>query len=142
MEPSIGGTVINVIVMSGYAVAAGWRGYHRRREYWTRGSWVGLGLVGVVGIACLALAFMITLAVDNHEAWVGASRSSTRSGYALLALGAMTGGVLLVAGSLGWFALGEPSRQFPFVGSHTSDAPPLLPHRAGSASVDDAPPSA
>ena len=143
MEPRTVGAVINVIVMTGYAVVAGWRGYHRRRDYWTRGSWVGLGLVGVLGVACLALAFMITLAVDNHETWVGAPRSSTRSGYALLALGAMTGGVLLVAGSLGWFALGEPSRQFPLLGSHKSESPtPLFPPPASGAAIDDSPPSA
>ncbi len=142
MEPGTVGTVINVVVMTGYAAFAGWRGYHRRRDYWTRGSWVGLGLVGIVGIACLALAFMITLAVDNHEAWVGAPRSSTRSSYALLALGAMTGGFLLVAGALCWFALGEPSRQFPLLGSQREVPTPPFPRRAGGAAVDDSPPSA
>ena len=135
MEPRTVGVVINLIVMTAYAVGAGWRGYHRRRDHWTRGSWIGLGLVGLVGLAFLALGFMITLAVDNHEAWVGAPRTSTRSGYALLALGGMTGGILLIAGSLSWFALGEPSRQFPLLGSFRRE-PPALARQASERAND------
>jgi hypothetical protein len=117
MEAPTVGAVINILGMAGYAFAATWRGYRRRREHWTRGSWIGLGVTVLVGLSLLAVMLVISAAVDNHEPWVGAPHSSTRSGWVLVSLGSMLGGVLLAAGSLGWFAVGQPTRQFPLGGS-------------------------
>lgn len=118
MEARSVGAVVNLVVIAAYAVGAAWRGYFRRRAHWTRGSWIGLCSVVLVGLSLLALTFVFSAAVDNHEAWVGAPRSSARGGWLLVSLGSMIGGVLLAAGSLGWFAVGEPTQQFPVLGFH------------------------
>jgi hypothetical protein len=117
MEARTVGAAINVLMMAAYAITATTRGYRRRREHWTRGSWIGLGVTVLVGLSLLALMLVISAAVDNHEAWIGAPRSSTRGGWVLVSLGSMLGGTLLAAGSLGWFAVGQPTRQFPLWGS-------------------------
>lgn len=113
MEARTAGAAINGLMIAAYAIAATALGYRRRREHWTRGSWIGLGVTALVGLSLLALVLVISTAVDNHEPWVGAPRSSTRGGWVLVSLGSMLGGVLLAVGSLGWFAVGQPTRQFP-----------------------------
>jgi hypothetical protein len=129
MEARTVGTAIKVLVIAGYGIAAASRGYHRRRHNWTRGSWIGLGVTVLVGLSLLALMLVISFAVDNHESWVGTPHSNTRSGWVLVSLGSMFGGVLLVAGSLRWFAEGQPTRPFPLWGS-------LLSTRRARSSTD------
>jgi hypothetical protein len=109
--------VVSILPLAGFAVSAAWRGYHRRRDHWTPSSWIGLGLTLLVGLSLLGLLFVSSAAVDTPAPWVGASHSGTRSGWVLVALGSMIGGVLLVVGSLQWFAVGPPTRQFPLLGS-------------------------
>jgi len=143
MDVKTVGTIANVLLMTGYAIGAAWRGYQRRRKYWTQGSWVGFSSVVLLGLAIIACGFRITLAVDNHEAWVGMPHSDTRSFWALVALGSLTGGVLAVAGALGWLAVGDPRRQLPVLGRWRVARRAAPEHvRVGEAHVDTSAPSA
>jgi len=116
MEALSVGVAINALVVTAYAVVAAWRGYKRRRAYWSRGSWIGLSVTVLVSFALVGFSLAFSAAVDNHAAWVGAARSSTRVAWIVAALACMVGGIALGAGSLGWFARGNPSRPFPFFG--------------------------
>jgi hypothetical protein len=110
------GAVINTLVVTGYAIVAAWRGYERRRAYWSAGSWIGLGLTVLMSCALIGFGLAFSVAVDNHADWVGAARSNTRAAWVVLALSCMVGGSMLGAGSMAWFARGKPSRPFPFFG--------------------------
>jgi len=111
VQARIIGSAASMVVIAGYTLFLAWRGYRRRRAYWTSGSWLALTVAVLAGVALLAFAFVISAAVDNHESWVGPAHSDVRSGWTLAAVGAMIGGVLMSIGSLAWFANGEPTRQ-------------------------------
>jgi hypothetical protein len=117
------GDALNAILLIGYFAAAVWRAWENRRDHWTRGSWLGLATVVLAGVTLAGCGFGITLAVDNHEPWLGAPGSNTRGGWVLVTMGTLTGGLALAGAALGWAALGEPERQFPFIGSRIGSLP-------------------
>jgi uncharacterized SAM-binding protein YcdF (DUF218 family) len=108
---------INTAVVVGYLVVAAWRAWENRRDHWTLGSWLGLGLVVVAGLAIVASGFAVVYAVDHHAAWVGAPGSDVRAGWIVVTMGTLAGG------ALGWAAVGETERQFPFIGSRIGSLP-------------------
>jgi hypothetical protein len=110
------GASIELLVVTASGAFAAWKGYRRRRAHWSRGSWIGFSLTVVGGLALVGFALAFSVAVDAHELWVGAARSNTREAWIVAAAGCLVGGSLLTAGSLTWFARGEPSRPFSLSG--------------------------
>ncbi len=114
MELRTVGSVINVIVMAAYATVAIRTGYRRRKDHWSRGSWLGLGLALLAGFGLLGFMVFFSASVgESPSPWVGAAGSSTRVFWILITLAAMVGGVGLTAGTLTWFARGRPTTPFP-----------------------------
>lgn len=110
------GTWIELLAVIGLGAFALWRGYSRRRLHWSRRSWISFGFTVATGLALIGFTLTVSVAVDNHASWVGATRSGTRAAWTLAALASLVGGSFLTAGSLMWFARGEPSRPFSFAG--------------------------
>ena len=123
MQFASGADVINTVVGLGYFATAAWRAWENRRDSWTSGSWLGLGFVVLAGAALVGSGFAITVAFDNHEAWVGTPGSNLRGGWVLVTMGSTIGGLALAAAALAWAAIGEPERQFPFIGSRIGTLP-------------------
>lgn len=107
---------IMLVAFAVWTLWTAWTGWRRRRAYWTVASWLSFSVVFLSGVALLACVWLITEAIGNHETWVGSPHTDARSGWTLLALAAMFGGIFLSAGSLQWFADGEPTKQFPLLG--------------------------
>lgn len=104
----VAATVVLVAVrFFGFAM----RGYFRRRRHWSGSSWLTLGGILLTGFALTGFAIVFSLAVDNHEAWVGLAGSSVRSWWLPVAATGLIGGPIVLAGSLLWFANGEPTQQ-------------------------------
>jgi hypothetical protein len=129
------GAIINTLVITGYALVAGFRGFARRRAYWSRGSWLGLGVTLLVSFALVGFGLGFSLAVDNHAAWVGVSRSRTRAAWVAIAMGCLVAGSLLGGVSMAWFALGDPSRPFPFFGRAGSAVDAEQPRKSDALSA-------
>lgn len=110
------GATIELLAVVGLGVFASWIGYKRRRTFWSRSSWMGFCLTVLSGVAMLGFMLAFSIAVDRHAAWVGTAGSSTRVAWIVAAVGGLVGGSLLTAGSLAWFARGEPSRPFSLAG--------------------------
>ena len=110
-------TVINGLVVLGTFGALAWRGYKRRRKHWTAGSWIGFGLTVLVGCAMIGFTLYFASAVDDHDPWVGARGSHTRSLWIVASLFSMVGGGLLTGLSIAWFGRGKPKKPFPLFGS-------------------------
>jgi hypothetical protein len=105
---------IQIVAMAGVGVYFGVRGYYRRRAYWSMSSWLGFGLTLGVGLAVAGLSIFTSVAIDNHEPWVGAARSDTRSLVVVAMMAGLIAGILIVATTLAWFGRGWPRRPFPF----------------------------
>ena len=89
------------------------RGYHRRRAFWSSGSWLrfvaacGAGLV--IALAPAAMELALDLGLVSRASW----SPDARAAYALGAVALMLLGALVLVVVLWWFAHSEPSRQFP-----------------------------
>jgi hypothetical protein len=105
---------LQAAVMAGIGIRLGLRGYYRRRAYWSRSSWFGLGLALGAGLALIGFSLFVSAAVDRHVAWIGAPHSNTRNWWVIGTLASLTAGVAAVGGTLVWFARGWPRRPFPF----------------------------
>lgn len=108
------GVVINTIVVIGFAAVAVWRGYHRRRAYWSRGSWIRFGLTILTGLSLIGCMAVLTTAFDHHASWVGAPGSAARAIWVTATVSCMVAGSLLTSFSLAWFAQGNPTLPFHF----------------------------
>ena len=100
----------DTLIMMALAAGTAWVGYRRRREYWTRESWVGFGLTMLAASAMMGFALYFSAEVG--QPWTGARGSNLRSAWIVLTLFCLTGGTLLATASLMWFARGDPERQF------------------------------
>ena len=100
----------DALIMTALAAGAAWIGYHRRREYWTRQSWIGFGLTMLAAFAMIG--FTLFFSTEVGQPWTGARGSNLRSAWIVLTLGCLTGGTMLGAIGLMWFARGDPEKQF------------------------------
>jgi hypothetical protein len=107
---------IDTVVILAAGVIGLWRGYRRRRAYWTSASWVAFAATVLIGLAMSGWSLYFSAAVDHHAAWVGGRGSTTRAAWALLGVVCLTGGGLLTAFAIGWFAQGKAKRPFPLLG--------------------------
>lgn len=87
-------------------------GYIRRRAYWSADSWRKYLVAFVAPIVSLAMLVALTLSVDWHLPFVGASRSAVRSLWLVVIL------IFLIVGAAGTATLieslhqGDPAQQF------------------------------
>jgi hypothetical protein len=88
------------------------RGYERRRDFWTRGSWVSFA--GVVSAELLLLSASVIAELGIMLGMY--SRSSMGPGarvvWIVMALASMFGGAILLSRTLRWFAYGNPRSPF------------------------------
>jgi hypothetical protein len=106
-------TIINLAVIVALGAGAAWRGYQRRRPYWSPRSWAAFSLTVALGLALSGFALVFSAAVDSHAGWIGAAGSNQRGGWIVAAAASLVAGPLLAALSLSWFAQGDPECPFP-----------------------------
>lgn len=95
------------------------RGYMRRRPHWTRGSWLRFAAVCVTGFFLAATPVLTELAINRELLTRQGLSADARGLWALATVAVMLLGGLVFVGSIGWFAQGDPTRQFPGAGSKT-----------------------
>ena len=87
-----------------------WTGYRRRRETWTRRSWVSFGISLLVAFLLLAAALWMASGVDNGVYNGMSHRSRSLYFYTMFAL--LLAGIAASAGLILSFARGNPHHQF------------------------------
>lgn len=111
MSPRLIGMAINGLAIGTPLLGASWRGFRRRRPYWSRGSWASFGGVVGAGLALLAAGLALASAFEHHDVWMGTRHSNLNSLWLLLLIGCLVGGTSVVGGAVIWLAEGEPTRQ-------------------------------
>ena len=130
-------TLINAAAFTAYAAVLFRKGYRRRRDHWSPGSWLGLSLTLLGGLALVGFALVFSAGVDNRVAWVGTPRSDTRILWIVAAAASLVGGAIVLGAALSWFARGRPTTPFPL--ARRRPRPPARPAVDGDRAVEFVP---
>lgn len=103
-------TLGDAVILAALGVGAAWLGYLRRRQFWSRRSWVMFGLTLLAGV--VAFAFSVSFFAVIGAPWTGAPGSNLRGFWVLIAMGGVVGGMGLVSSLLYWFVQGHPEKPF------------------------------